>query len=365
MNHDDRPMWDDPAESSRLRQLLRAGRDAAADYNVERGVVRHLANLQAGVALPEWAASLPSAKTGAVPVLAWLAVPFLAATAVFGVWLTTQRTDVSQPVVTGAAAATPLAGDTSSAVRSGATSPRAGHVEAQPLAAAAPADSLREHAADSERAEARALPGVAAKLGAHATSTRRVPTAPEARATLHAPSPSPSSSIDARGSVRAASSGVSSDLASGASALSVPQRTAAAAPAPASTRVAPEREPEPVAEADVNSARDAPHAAAAAAPPLDRADSRLEREMQMLAVTQRVLTSDPSRALRMARQGEREFSGSMFSAERRQLALLALVRLGQLEEARRLGRPFLVAYPNAPWSERLRRALATGQLPMP
>jgi hypothetical protein len=360
MNHDDRPMWDDPAESSRLRQLLRAGREAPADYNVEHGVVRHLANLQAGVALPEWAASLPSAKTGAVPVLAWLAVPFLAATAVFGVWLTTQRADVSQPVVTGAPAA--LAGDTSSGVLPVASSPQVGRIESQPLAAAAPAESARQHAPDSERSDARAVPSVAAKLGAHATPTRRIPTVPDARVALHGPSPSPSPSaspspspsMDAPGPVRGAS----------LSALVVPQRTAAAAPAPASAHVAPDPEPEPVAEADATAARDAPHAAAATPSP-DRADSRLEREMQMLAVAQRVLTSDPSRALRLARQGEREFSGSMFSAERRQLALLALVRLGQLDEARRLGRPFLVAYPNAPWSERLRRALSTGQLPMP
>ena len=82
--------------------------------------------------------------------------------------------------------------------------------------------------------------------------------------------------------------------------------------------------------------------------------------MQMLAVTQRVLASDPARALRLSEQGEREFRGSMFSAERRQLGLLALVKLGRVDEARRAGQPFLARYPKAPWSERLRRALATG-----
>jgi hypothetical protein len=84
--------------------------------------------------------------------------------------------------------------------------------------------------------------------------------------------------------------------------------------------------------------------------------------MQMLAVTQRVLASDPQRALRLAQQGEREFPGTMFSAERRQLGLLALVKLGRLDEARRAGHPFLARYPKAPWSERLRRALVTGQV---
>jgi hypothetical protein len=92
-------------------------------------------------------------------------------------------------------------------------------------------------------------------------------------------------------------------------------------------------------------------------------DARLEREMQMLAVAQRVLTTDPARALRLAHQGDHEFPGSMFSAERKQVGLLALVQLGRLDEARRLGKPFLADYPNAPWSERLRRALATGRIP--
>ena len=61
--------------------------------------------------------------------------------------------------------------------------------------------------------------------------------------------------------------------------------------------------------------------------------------MQMLAVAQRVLGSDPERALRLAEQGEREFPRTMFSAERKQLALLAMVKLGRVEEARRIGQP--------------------------
>jgi hypothetical protein len=122
------------------------------------------------------------------------------------------------------------------------------------------------------------------------------------------------------------------------------------------------------AQAPVATAQQPPAAAQsgkAAAAPRNDGDTRLEREMQMLAVAQRVLASDPSRALRLAHQGDREFPGSMFAAERKQVGLLALVQLGRLDEARRLGQPFLVAYPNAPWSERLRRALATGRIPAP
>jgi hypothetical protein len=87
--------------------------------------------------------------------------------------------------------------------------------------------------------------------------------------------------------------------------------------------------------------------------------------MRMLAVAQRVLIEDPARSLRLCRQGESEFRGSMFSAERKQVALLALVQLGKVEQARREGIPFLRAFPNAPWSARLREALSAGKLPSP
>jgi hypothetical protein len=85
--------------------------------------------------------------------------------------------------------------------------------------------------------------------------------------------------------------------------------------------------------------------------------------MQMLAVAQRILASDPARALRLTRQGEHEFPGTMFSAERRQLGLLALVQLGRVAEARQKGAAFVRAYPNAPWTARLREALSTGRVP--
>ena len=95
-------------------------------------------------------------------------------------------------------------------------------------------------------------------------------------------------------------------------------------------------------------------------PALDEA--RLEREMGMLAMTQRVLFTDPGRALNLARQGESEFEDSMFTQERQQLLLLALVKLGRLDEAKRLARPYLSRYPHGPFSDRVRRSLATGRV---
>jgi hypothetical protein len=84
--------------------------------------------------------------------------------------------------------------------------------------------------------------------------------------------------------------------------------------------------------------------------------------MGMLSVAQRVLHTDAARTLSLARRGESEFAGSMFTQERQQLELLALVKLGRLDEAKRLARPYLARYPNGPFSDRVRRALATGRV---
>ena len=53
------PMLDDPRESSHVRELLEAGRSApVSDYDFEQGLRRHLSQIEAGAALPQWAESL-------------------------------------------------------------------------------------------------------------------------------------------------------------------------------------------------------------------------------------------------------------------------------------------------------------------
>ena len=52
----------------------------------------------------------------------------------------------------------------------------------------------------------------------------------------------------------------------------------------------------------------------------------------------------------------------MFTEERQQLLLLSLVKLGRLDEAKRLARPYLARYPNGPFSDRVRRSLASGRV---
>jgi len=96
--------------------------------------------------------------------------------------------------------------------------------------------------------------------------------------------------------------------------------------------------------------------------PARQDDAALEREMGMLSVAQRVLQSDPERALKLARQGEAEFAGSMFTQERQQLLLLSLIKLGRVDEAKRLARTYLARYPHGPFTDRVRRSLLSGRV---
>ena len=329
MKSDDQPMWDDPAEPAYVRDLLDAGRNAPMEYNVALGLATHLEHVKVGTALPHWAqaAGTTGMSTGAL--IAWIAVPVVAASVVAGIYFgaresqqpsaasgrTTESSALAQP---GVVAPSPIA----SAVADQETPSQAQPLEAP--SAQLKADSFRKPMRvarkSNERAAdigAKSLPRVVATGSEPSRTAARTAGAPQlaARSVLHHDiSPAASKTIENR--------------------IEAEQR-----PAPAEQAVQPPAPQRP--EVD---------------------ESRLEREMQMLAVAQRVLTQDPERALRMAQQGEREFPKTMFSAERQQVAFLAMVKLGRIDEARRVGQPFLAKYPNAPWSARLRRALATGRI---
>jgi hypothetical protein len=84
--------------------------------------------------------------------------------------------------------------------------------------------------------------------------------------------------------------------------------------------------------------------------------------MQMLAAASRLLDSNPERTLALVRAGEKEFPNSMFMEERGHLRILALIKLGRTDEARRRAWPYLRRYPKGPFAERVRRALASGKV---
>jgi len=336
------PLIDDPSQPDYVRELLETGRHArVSDYDYGSGLTRHLAQINAAVPTPPWAESLQSsmvAGAGAAGVagsslVAWIALPVVGASVLAAVLLSSGAEPAKQP---------------------GATTVRSVPAAAVP---ARPEPLLGEAAAPAEPRISRAPEEVPTKASAPRSQPRsgRSPALHAARRV--APS-APAKSIAAgpnriTGVTSAASSPAESvrETKSGAA----PTRAAQVAERAPAAETLTITDPEPAAQ---------PEAAAPSAEPaaVRGDDARLEREMGMLSISQRVLHSDPGRALSLARQGEAEFSGSMFTQERQQLLLLSLVKLGRIEEAKRLARPYLARYPNGPFSDRVRRALVSGRV---
>lgn len=362
MTQDDTPMWEDPRESSAMRQLLRAGRVENSDYDVERGLARHLAQLQAGAPVPAWAVQTTLQKSAGWSVLAWILPPMISA-AVVGAWLAIRP---AEPTALAAAAAREAATQNTAA-------------PSQEVAVAAPAAAVQAPApmpaAEREAPEQLEQRDQRERRDHHvAASSRSARQAPRAASSRRGRSARADEGSNFASANVGRGSGTPSAPSSADSTASVSTTAAAVSGAVAANKVAPAEELAPKQEPAIDEPK-AKDKEAKAKPETRSKDqeaaqdevtgARLEREMRMLAVAQRVLTEDPERSLRLCRQGESEFRGSMFSAERKQVALLALVQLGRVDQARREGIPFLRAYPNAPWSARLREALASGHVPNP
>jgi hypothetical protein len=363
MNSDDSSMYDDPSTPAYVRDLLQAGRRANSGYDIERGLAKHLAAIAATAPAAHWAPAASAAKIGLPAWFGYVAMP-LAAAGVAGLlwWYSADHRAPAEGAtsISGSAPAPSEAADVAVAaavggVRTPSSSP----------AAVVAAPSVAAHRSSADDSEAR---GSDDSRQASALERRRSGVRSNAAHGTNIGSRGGRPSLGTRASdgdlngVAAVTGDGSATETRENKANDVSTRNAAKDSSAAS-----ESRTQAVDSNAAEAERAAPEAAAEAASPKANAkpapivdESRLEREMQMLAVTQRVLATDPGRALRLAEQGEREFAASMFSAERRQLGLLALVKLGRLDEARRAGRPFLARYPKAPWSERLRRALATG-----
>ncbi|MBN1653717.1 MAG: hypothetical protein JXA30_08065 [Deltaproteobacteria bacterium] len=88
-----------------------------------------------------------------------------------------------------------------------------------------------------------------------------------------------------------------------------------------------------------------------AAPP----DDTLLREMALLGEARRLLDRDPARALTLSRA--REPKTGILSEEWDQVNLLALIKLGRIEDAREGVKRFLRLYPNSAFNERLRKEI--------
>ncbi|MBO6941025.1 MAG: hypothetical protein JJ863_38980 [Deltaproteobacteria bacterium] len=80
----------------------------------------------------------------------------------------------------------------------------------------------------------------------------------------------------------------------------------------------------------------------------------LRQETLQLARVRAALEHTPAEALRLARQGQREFPDGVFAEEREALIVMALERSGQHARARRAALAFIERYPNGPSTERVR-----------
>ena len=80
------------------------------------------------------------------------------------------------------------------------------------------------------------------------------------------------------------------------------------------------------------------------------------REIQEVASAQRLLASDPAQALSLVRSGEARYSSGYLREERRYVGVVALFKLGRLDEARAEAARFVSDYPDGPFTARVRAA---------
>jgi hypothetical protein len=329
-------MIDDPGQTSYVRELLAAGRDDQVDgYDFDKGLSKHLGLVASGAPAPDWAKTLQPTTTGTATsataagagaavagskIAAWLAVPFVGAAVAAAVMFASHQ--AAQTALTAPAVVAPPL-----------VQPAAEPVQVvQQAVDTTPASVPSVRSGESTRSP---VAQRAKHVAATAVASKSAAATPSAAPLQGAAKPvqggvRPSIEASQRGDLFA-----TAEAAPQASARPVqPEAAAPAAPPPAPAVVAPARQD----------------------------DAALEREMGMLSVAQRVLQSDPERALKLARQGEAEFAGSMFTQERQQLLLLSLIKLGRVDEAKRLARTYLARYPHGPFTDRVRRSLLSGRV---
>ncbi|HEX6242403.1 MAG TPA: hypothetical protein VFZ61_15935 [Polyangiales bacterium] len=309
-----------------LRERLRRS-TAAADYDVEAGLMRHRRLIREGAPLPEWAGALPGAPRrfgqlwllaslavlGAVSLLLWRSQPSPQSARAPSVEASSPETLAPQVALD-----PPSLAAEQGAARSASTPVVQPLVSALPLQATAPSVALRGAAAPTP-AQARA-PTVApmrapSRAAVRAPAALHEPLAPTASQAVPAPLPHELVAELAAGSLRLD--------ARGGEALSG-EPAAPRSPAP------------------------------------DAIDPEVIEEMQQLATAERLLTSMPSRTLSMVREGMQRFPRGYLAQERRYLEIMALLALRMPKDAELLSRGFLRDYPNGPYRRKIERALERG-----
>jgi hypothetical protein len=127
---------------------------------------------------------------------------------------------------------------------------------------------------------------------------------------------------------------------------------------------------EPIAAQPVSRERDVARAAderEPSAPPVNaavsgpHAQADVLQEPQQIASAERLLASAPARALAIVRVVEARFPDSYLREERAYVEVMALLGLGRAAEARSRAEAFLTAYPDGPYSRRVRSAVSSAQ----
>lgn len=325
MNRISRPSAADAAEA-----LLEVGRtEPALRYDVELGLARHHHWLRSDAPLPEWA----SASVGTA---AKLSVPAVIKTLV-------------------------------SMVLIGTLSVAAWHAldRPQPSAAGVEPSSLGPERVPTLAPSSRAASPSAAAAEAWMATTpiplplpvEVVPSDPPPRRTARADVPNkrgPRSQRASKGVVAARSA-----TASGEPTKATSARAAPALPAThhavedvhidgatdSEVAYAPERKPNGAAR------RARPEPGPRAQAPDDLV------EMKEVATAEQLLARSPERALALVRQGDRRFARGYFQQERAYIAIMALIRLGRIEDARARAATFARRFPALPYGARIRSAL--------
>jgi hypothetical protein len=80
-------------------------------------------------------------------------------------------------------------------------------------------------------------------------------------------------------------------------------------------------------------------------------------EMTELAAAEKLLSNAPARSLALVRKSDQRFPDGYFKQERAYVAIMALIGLGRIEDARAEAARFAERYPRMPYGARIERAL--------
>ncbi|HET9953806.1 MAG TPA: hypothetical protein VFQ61_04865, partial [Polyangiaceae bacterium] len=113
----------------------------------------------------------------------------------------------------------------------------------------------------------------------------------------------------------------------------------------------------PIASAEPPTRPHGRGASVISAPQPSSEEDTLSGETQLLNEAHRALSTDPNRALAIAREHAKRYPRGQLAAERELILVQALVKLGRRREAEAKGRGLRKAAPNSIYEERLDKVL--------